>query len=140
MKSVDLMKDFLTKYTDDETLIKEISECILATRMPRNPNGLLQQIISDADTYHLGTKDFKTTNKQLRKEYEARGIPEPAIGWRKEALRFLEMHQSPMLTSQSSMRLPAYSGIHSTSSAALRKRSRAGRSPLSARMNHSLVA
>ena len=93
MKSVELMKDFMSKYTDDETLVKEISDCILATRMPRNPNGLLQQIISDADTYHLGTKDFKSTNKQLKKEYEARNIPEPAAGWRKESLRFMESHQ-----------------------------------------------
>ena len=93
LKSVELMKDFLSKYTNDEALIKEISDCILATRMPRNPNGLLQQIISDADTYHLGTKEFKSTNKALRKEYEARNIPEPAAGWRKESLRFMETHQ-----------------------------------------------
>lgn len=93
IKSVELMKDFMAKYTDDEALIKEISDAILATRMPRNPNGLLQQIIGDADTYHLGTKEFKTTNKQLRKEYEARGIPEPAAGWRKETLRFMETHE-----------------------------------------------
>ena len=93
LKSVELMKDFLSKYTNDEALIKEVSDCILATRMPRNPNGLLQQIISDADTYHLGTKEFKSTNKALRKEYEARNIPEPAAGWRKESLRFMETHQ-----------------------------------------------
>ena len=93
LKSVDLMKEFVAKYTDDEALLKEISECILATRMPRNPKGLLQQIISDADTYHLGTKEFKTTNKLLKKEFEARNIPEPPAGWRKESLRFMEMHE-----------------------------------------------
>lgn len=93
LKSVELMKDFISKYTDDEVLVKEISDCILATRMPRNPKGLLQQIISDADTYHLGTKDFKTTNKLIKKEYEARNIPPPVEGWRKESLRFLEAHE-----------------------------------------------
>ena len=34
-----------------------------ATTTPAN---LLRQILSDADTYHLGTKEFKGTNKQVR--------------------------------------------------------------------------
>lgn len=93
VKSVELMRDFLSKYTDDEILLTEISDCILATRMPRNPNGQLQQIIADADTYHLGTKEFKITNKHLRKEYEARNIPPPALGWQKESLAFMEAHE-----------------------------------------------
>ncbi len=93
MKSVELMRDFLSKYSGDEGMIKEIGDCILATKMPRHPEGILQQIICDADTYHLGTKEFKTTNKLLRKEYEAREIPEPPGGWRKNALEFLEVHE-----------------------------------------------
>lgn len=92
-KSVELMKVFITKYTADEELIRQISDCILATRMPRNPNNLLQQILCDADTYHIGTKDFKITNKQLRKEYALRNIPEPAGGWRKGSLDFMMTHE-----------------------------------------------
>ena len=94
IKSLELMKDFLSKYAgEDDELLKEISDCILATRMPRSPHNLLQQIICDADTYHLGTKDFKITNKQLRKEYELRNIPPPPMGWRKSSLDFLEAHE-----------------------------------------------
>jgi predicted metal-dependent HD superfamily phosphohydrolase len=93
IKSVELMKDFVSKYTDDEELLKEISDCILATRMPRNPQGMLQQIICDADTYHLGTKDFKATNKQIRKEYDLRNIEAPAGGWKKGSLDFIETHE-----------------------------------------------
>ncbi|HEY0678944.1 MAG TPA: Pycsar system effector family protein [Chitinophagaceae bacterium] len=93
IKSVDLMKDFISKYTDDESMLKEIGDCILATRMPRNPQTILQQIICDADTYHLGTKDFKSTNKQLRKEYELRNINPPAVGWRRGSLEFMEAHE-----------------------------------------------
>lgn len=92
LKSVELMRDFLSKHTDDEELLKEIGECILATRMPRNPQTLLQQIICDADTYHLGTKEFKTTNKQIKKEYDLRKIPAPAGGWKKGSLDFIESH------------------------------------------------
>jgi len=93
MKSVELMKEFLSKYIVDEPMLKEIGDCILATRMPRNPQGVLQQIICDADTYHLGTKEFKTTNKQLRKEYDKRNVPAPASGWRKASLDFMETHE-----------------------------------------------
>ncbi|MGB8192680.1 MAG: HD domain-containing protein, partial [Chitinophagaceae bacterium] len=93
MKSVELMRDFLQKYTTDESMLKETGDCILATRMPRNPQNDLQYIICDADTYHLGTKEFKITNKQIRKEYELRNIPAPAIGWKKSALEFLENHE-----------------------------------------------
>lgn len=93
IKSLELMKTFLMKYTVDEEIVRQISDCILATRMPRNPQNLLQKILCDADTYHLGTKDFKATNKQLRKEYELRNIPEPMGGWRKGSLDFMLSHE-----------------------------------------------
>ena len=93
IKSVELMKTFLMKYAVDEETVRQISDCILATRMPRNPQNLLQKIICDADTYHLGTKDFKATNKQLRKEYVLRNIPEPPGGWRKGSLDFMLSHE-----------------------------------------------
>lgn len=93
MKSVELMKSFITRYTNDEETIKQIGDAILATRMPRNPQNQVQQIICDADTYHLGTKEFKTTNKQLRKEYELRNIAEPVGGWRKASLDFMLAHE-----------------------------------------------
>lgn len=92
IKSVELMRDFLSKYTEDEELLRGIGECILSTRMPRNPQTLLQQIICDADTYHLGTKEFRTTNKQIKKEYDQRKIPAPPGGWKKASLSFIESH------------------------------------------------
>lgn len=94
LKSLELMRDFLSRHVEDEELLRQVSDCILATRMPRNPdpNNTLQQIICDADTYHLGTKDFRNTNKQLRKEYELRHVPPPAAGWRKSSLEFMESH------------------------------------------------
>src|SRR4030095_14309602 len=72
LRSVELMKDFLSPYLNDEGMIKEIGYAILSTRMPRNPQGILQEILCDADTYHLGTKEFKSTNKRLKKEYSRR--------------------------------------------------------------------
>lgn len=93
IRSVELMKDFLAKYVPEENVTRQIGDAILSTKMPRHPQGLLQEIICDADTYHLGTKDFKTTNKLLKKEYTVRNVPEPEGGWNRNALTFLESHQ-----------------------------------------------
>ena len=67
-KSVELMKSFMQINSPETELIQIIEGCILATKRSTIPANLLQQILSDADTYHLGTKEFKRTNKQVRKE------------------------------------------------------------------------
>lgn len=92
IKSAELMRDFLSRYVEDDEVLREIGDCILATRMPRNPDTTLQQIICDADTYHLGTKEFRTTNKQVKKEYELRKIQVPPGGWKKSSFNFIENH------------------------------------------------
>lgn len=94
VKSIELMKTFFGRYViEGEEFVEPIESCILATRMPRNPRNLMEEIICDADTYHLGTKDFKKTNKQLRKEYSLRKISSPNTNWNKKSLEFLESHQ-----------------------------------------------
>src|SRR5215471_8467693 len=91
-KSVELMKLFMESHYPDPELIGTIEGCILATKRSIAPTTLLQQIICDADTYHLGTKDFKKTNKLVRKE----AMMEKAISkdeWDLKTLEFLEHHQ-----------------------------------------------
>jgi predicted metal-dependent HD superfamily phosphohydrolase len=67
-KSVELMKSFMEINRPEPELIQIVEGCILATKRTVIPTNLLQQILSDADTYHLGTKEFKRTNKEVRKE------------------------------------------------------------------------
>ncbi|TMI83956.1 MAG: HD domain-containing protein [Bacteroidetes bacterium] len=91
-KGVELMKLFMESHYPDPELIALIEGCILATKRSVAPTTLLQQIICDADTYHLGTKDFKKTNKLVRKE----AMMEKAISkteWDIQTLEFLEHHQ-----------------------------------------------
>ncbi|MEP7163755.1 MAG: Pycsar system effector family protein [Ferruginibacter sp.] len=64
-KSAELLKEFLEQEHPEEAIINEAVACIMATKSPRNPYGILQQVICDADTYNFGTKDFKTTNKKV---------------------------------------------------------------------------
>ncbi|MEO8862593.1 MAG: Pycsar system effector family protein [Ginsengibacter sp.] len=66
--SADIMRKFMKDHDVDEKTLKSIEECIMATKIPRNPNTLLEEIICDADTYHLGTKEFKETNRRAMEE------------------------------------------------------------------------
>jgi predicted metal-dependent HD superfamily phosphohydrolase len=91
-KSVEIVNAFMHDHFDDEELTQSVDECILATKAPRNPTNLLQEIICDADTYHFGTKEFKDTNKLVLKEIQLKNgyidLPRELKG----ALTMLEDH------------------------------------------------
>ena len=91
-KSVELMKSFMQANFPDPELITLIEGCILATKRSVAPVTLLQQIVCDADTYHLGTKNFKKTNKQVRKEATIDNAMSKT-DWDVKTLEFLENHQ-----------------------------------------------
>src|SRR3954451_9239549 len=68
-KSIEIMRNFMKEFPEEGDLVISIEECILATKPGAKPGNLLQQIMVDADTYNLGTKEFNTTNYQVYKEY-----------------------------------------------------------------------
>ncbi len=91
-KSAELMKDFMTGVIEDETLISDIEQCILATKFPTHPNNFLEQIICDADTYHLSTDAFKETNEQVMKEERLKKGSLNKETFLKETLEMLNAH------------------------------------------------
>jgi predicted metal-dependent HD superfamily phosphohydrolase len=68
----DLMTSFLKSFFIEEDLIWKISDCIMSTRIPSDPKTMIDKILCDADTYHFGTKDFRTTDPKVYEEMEAR--------------------------------------------------------------------
>jgi len=93
-KSVGLATHFLKQHKVEQPVIDKVAGCILATKMPQSPADLLQQIICDADLFHLGTDDFRDKNKLLRKEMEA--IKKHDIDkdeWRGYNIEFLQGHE-----------------------------------------------
>lgn len=66
-----LAAEFLKEKGVSDAVIDQVEGCIMATKMPQSPEGLLQQIVCDADLYHLGTKSFRERNKLMRREAEA---------------------------------------------------------------------
>jgi predicted metal-dependent HD superfamily phosphohydrolase len=91
-KSVEIVNAFMHDHFDDEELTQSVDECILATKAPRNPTNLLQEIICDADTYHFGTKEFKDTNKLVLKEIQLKNGYIDLQRELKGALTMLEDH------------------------------------------------
>ena len=91
--STEIMKKFMKEHIDDDKMIKAIEECIMATKFPRNPKNLLEEIICDADTYHFGTKDFKKTNKNAFKECCLRSGETDFIQFNEGTIKMLEAHR-----------------------------------------------
>lgn len=90
--SCDIMKKFMKDLVTDEDVITEIEGCIMSTKAPRHPKDLLQEIICDADTYHLGTKDFKAMNKKAFQEAKLRDSNIKKEDFIKGTIKMLEAH------------------------------------------------
>ncbi len=85
---------FLNRKGVDATTVETVANCIRATRLPQNPQTLLEKIVADADLFHLGTAKFAELNKIIRKEFiELHNIDISKEEWRNKTIRLLETHQ-----------------------------------------------
>ena len=85
--------EFLSGHHADAADIDSVKQCILATKMPQSPHNLLEEIICDADLFHLGTDDFPERNKNVRKEYQALlGKDIDKDYWRSKTITLLQTH------------------------------------------------
>lgn len=89
--SVQFMKEYFSDKLVNESALNDIENCILATKMPVSPGNLLEEIICDADTYHLGTKDFQRLDHLVWQELELR-LNKPIDNQAEKSLAFLEEH------------------------------------------------
>ena len=72
-RGVEYMREFLTAEGVRDEIAEKAAGCIMATKSPRNPHTLIEEILCDADTYNLGSKDFKESNKLVWNELLALG-------------------------------------------------------------------
>lgn len=88
-----IASEFLARHSVSPELIDKVGKCILATKMPQSPETLIEQIICDADLFHLGTDQFAEVNKLLREEIN--NFKEEKIKrkeWRRNNIEFLQRH------------------------------------------------
>ena len=91
-RSVVIMRDYLATKTSDTKITDAIAGCIMATKIPQQPATLLEEILCDADTFNLGTKQFSYTDDMLKKESKLRDSI-PATGWDRSTLEMLTKHR-----------------------------------------------
>jgi hypothetical protein len=65
----------------------------MSTRYFAEPVNLLQQILRDADTYHLGTKEFKEVNRLVYEESKLRNQVKSKLQWERDTLELLKRHR-----------------------------------------------
>lgn len=91
--SIQLATEFLNAHGATEELKAKITGLINATRMPQTPDNPLQEIICDADLFHLGSPEFKEKSRLLREELVEFGQHDLSKkDWRRINIRFLENH------------------------------------------------
>lgn len=93
-RGAEMAAAFLTGTGVDDGTIQSVKGCILATQIPQKPTNLLEDIVCDADLFHLGTDRFSERNKLMRKEMEAfKGKKVDKDEWRRSTIRLLETHR-----------------------------------------------
>ncbi|XZF16365.1 Pycsar system effector family protein [Chitinophagaceae bacterium MMS25-I14] len=93
-KGAELATVFLTEQQAPALLIEKTQSCILTTRLPQQPKTLIEEIMCDADLFHFGTEQFKTSNKLVRKEVEMRlGAEIPDGKWLQGNIDLLREHR-----------------------------------------------
>jgi predicted metal-dependent HD superfamily phosphohydrolase len=92
--SKQLATDFLGQHGASPSLTTKVVNCIDATRMPQSPGSLIEQILCDADLFHLGTDEFNIKNEELRQELSGfSGEDVSKKKWRKMNIAFMENHK-----------------------------------------------
>jgi predicted metal-dependent HD superfamily phosphohydrolase len=84
--------EFLATQQVGEHRIEKVVNCILATRMPQQPDSLLAQVLCDADLYHLSTEDCLEKGELIREEMAQQGHSLCEEEWLKKNASFLRDH------------------------------------------------
>ncbi len=92
-RGAEMAEEYLIQLGIDKQRVDRIKSLILATRIPQNPQNLLEEIICDADLFHLSSDQFYDQTLLLRKEKENSGYGEiPLSEWLTGSQVFMLSH------------------------------------------------
>jgi uncharacterized protein len=91
-RSAEIAAQILPRFGYSTPQIALIRTLILATKLPNNPQTLLEKIIADADMDSLGRDDFLSAGLHLRHELEGLGSRSADSEWYQLQLDFLQQH------------------------------------------------
>ncbi len=88
-----MAREMLPKYDYTPEQIERICSIIMATRLPPEPAGILENIICDSDLDYLGRIDFIPVSNTLYEELKARNKMKSLNDWNKLQVKFISGHQ-----------------------------------------------
>lgn len=93
-KSIEIAEGFLKENGYPQEKLKRVAACINASRMPQNPQNLPEQVICDADLFHLGQEEFFEYSELLKCELQNLEIKSYTDSqWLKINIEFLSAHK-----------------------------------------------
>jgi hypothetical protein len=87
-----LAREYLPEYSYTDQQIERICELIMATKLPPNPQNLLERIMCDSDLDYLGRSDFIPVSNTLYKELKEQNKIGSLNDWNKLQVKFLSHH------------------------------------------------
>jgi len=90
--SARIARDKLGEWGYAESQIEIVTRCILATRLPQEPQSLLESILCDADLFHLSVGQYWEKAELLKTENFAVHGEMPEEKWYLKNLNFLVRH------------------------------------------------
>ena len=94
IKETAFSEEFLKNAGVEPDMMEEIKKCLMATRMPQNPETLNEKILCDAQNFYLGSPNFPAYYKLKRRETEAfTQVKIKGAEWRAKTISSLQNHQ-----------------------------------------------
>ena len=92
-ESAEMAVNFLERQGVDENIRTAVTESILATTFPQNPQSRLAKVLCDADFMHLGQDNYFELAEKLRQEQKNAGIRKiKKAEFDQESIKLFEEH------------------------------------------------
>ncbi|MCB0820064.1 MAG: HD domain-containing protein [Bacteroidetes bacterium] len=91
-KSAEMFSEEALRFGLGDEVIIQITGCIMATKIPQNPQNLLEQIVCDADLDYLGRDDYDSIADTLYNEMSLAGELSDLEKWKQIQIQFLSNH------------------------------------------------
>jgi len=91
-RGVGYAREILPEWGYQDSEIERISNMIMATKIPQEPQNLLEKILCDADLDYLGTVRFYTIGETLYRELLTFNVIEDEESWDRVQINFMSNH------------------------------------------------
>lgn len=93
IKGCQIAREQLTKRGFTEIELEKICGMIMSTKIPQQPDTLLEKILADADLEYLATKQFKEIGDTLFQELKHQDKSFTSTKWNQVQIDFLQNHE-----------------------------------------------